>query len=53
MDSYTQCVEYLHALGLPMEACEKVCKKYEAKGDMKGLVDYMLLCETIAETYVD
>jgi hypothetical protein len=53
MTRYGECVEYLHGLGFPIEWCEAVCKKYEDEQDMGGLVDYMLLCESVVECYVD
>lgn len=53
MKDYSECIEYLHDLGLPIEMCEKICKKYESKQDMEGLVDYMLLCETMVDSCVD
>lgn len=53
MNKYSDCIEYLHEIGLPLEACEKICQKYEANQDMEGLVDYMLLCEAMVDSCVD
>lgn len=53
MKEYSECIEYLHDLGFPLEVCESICKRYEAKGDMEGLVDYMLMCETMVDSCVD
>ena len=53
MNDYSDCIEYLHELGLPLEICKKVCKRYEEKQDMVGLVDYILLYEAMVDSCVD
>ena len=53
MRDYKDCIEYLHSLGISLEVCRKICKKYEAKQDMEGLLDYVLLCEAMVESCVD
>lgn len=53
MNKYSDCIEYLHDLGIPLEICEKICQKYEEKQDMEGLMDYMLLCEMLVDSCVD
>lgn len=53
MNDYSDGIEYLHSLGLPLELCERICGKFEANQDMEGLVDYMLLCETMVDSCVD
>lgn len=53
MNSYAECIEYLHDLGFPLDACERICRKYEAKQDLEGLVDCILLCEAMVDSCVD
>lgn len=53
MDKYSECVEYLHSLGLPLKCCKKVCEKYRQKQDMEGLLNYILIYETMVESCVD
>lgn len=53
MEEYKDCIEYLHSLGFSLETCKKICKKYESKQDMEGLVDYVLLCEAMVDSCVD
>ena len=53
MSKYAECVEYLHGLGFPIEWCVSVCEKYEKDQNFEGLVDYLLLCESVVECYVD
>lgn len=53
MKEFSECVEYLLSLGLPLEKCEAVRRKYESENDMEGLIDYMLACENMVDSYVD
>ena len=52
MNEYSECVEYLHALGMPLDLCEKVRKRYEDRQDMEGLLDYILLYEMMVDSCV-
>ena len=53
MNNYTDGVEYLHALGFPVELSKKICEKFERDQDMEGLVNYIFLCETLVDSCVD
>ena len=53
MSKYAEYAEYLHGLGFPIEWCKKVCENYEKSLDFEGLVNYLLLCESVVECYVD
>lgn len=53
MNDYAECFEYLLALGFPRSFCEKVCKRYENRKDIEGLIDYILICEEMVDSCVD
>ena len=53
MKNYSDCIEYLHELGLPIDICKKVCERYEERQDMEGLVDYILTYEMMIESCVE
>lgn len=53
MKDYSECVAYLVSLGLSKKVSEKICNYYKKKDDMKGLVDYILLCEVMVDSCVD
>ena len=53
MKDYAECVAYLFDLGFPIDFCERVCQKYENKNDLKGLVDYILVCEAMVDSCIE
>lgn len=53
MKEYSDCIEYLHSLGMPIKICRKICKSYENKKDFAGLLEYVLLFETMLESCVE